>query len=81
MRCLSSLCLLLGYTRQAFYGYQKHLQQEVFQSELVAQEVLRHRQTQPHTGTRKLLIMLQEFVKLHQINIGRDAAVFFVKRA
>ncbi len=73
MRCLSSLCLLLGYTRQAFYGYQKHLQQEVFQSELVVQEVLRHRQTQPRTGTRKLLIMLQEFVKLHQINIGRDA--------
>ena len=73
MRCLSSLCLLLGYTRQAFYGYQKHLQQEVFQSELVVQEVLRHRQTQPRTGTRKLLIMLQGFVKLHQINIGRDA--------
>jgi len=72
LRCLSSLCLLLGYTRGAFYGYQKHLQQEVFQSELVVQEVLRHRQTQPRTGTRKLLIMLQEFVKLHQINIGRD---------
>jgi len=72
LRCLSSLCLLPGYTRQAFYGYQKHLQQEVFQSELVVQEVLRHRQTQPRTGTRKLLIMLQEFVKLHQINIGRD---------
>jgi transposase InsO family protein len=63
---------LLGYTRQAFYGYQKHLQQEVFQSELVVQEVLRHRQLQPRTGTRKLLIMLQGFVKLHQINIGRD---------
>jgi len=64
---------LLGYTRQAFYGYQKHLQQEVFQSELVVQEVLRHRHLQPRAGTRKLLIMLQEFVKLHEINIGRDA--------
>jgi putative transposase len=63
---------LLGYTRQAFYGYQKHLQQEVFQSELVVQEVLRHRHLQPRAGTRKLLIMLQEFVKLHKINIGRD---------
>lgn len=63
---------MLGYTRQAFYGYQKHLQHEVFQSELVVQEVLRHRQLQPRTGTRKLLIMLQGFVKLHQINIGRD---------
>jgi putative transposase len=63
---------LLGYTRQAFYGYQKHLQQEVFESELIVQEVLRHRRLQPRAGTRKLLIMLQGFVKMHQINLGRD---------
>lgn len=73
MRCLSSLCLLLGYTRQAFYGHQKHLAQEVFEEELIIQEVLKHRVLQPRIGTRKLMIMLKDFVKAHQINLGRDA--------
>lgn len=48
------------------------MQQEVFESELIVQEVLRHRRLQPRAGTRKLLIMLQGFVKMHQINLGRD---------
>jgi len=64
---------LLGYSRQAFYGHQKHLEEEVFQSELVVQEVIRHRILQPRVGTRKLIIMLQEFVKRHKISMGRDA--------
>jgi len=64
---------LLSYSRQAFYGHQKHLEEEVFQSELVVQEVIRHRILQPRVGTRKLIIMLQEFVKRHKISMGRDA--------
>lgn len=73
MRCLSSLCLLLGYTRQAFYGHQKHLMQEVFEEELIIQEVLKHRVLQYRIGTRKLIILLKDFVKEHQLNLGRDA--------
>lgn len=70
---MSSLCLLLGYTRQAFYGRQQHVQQEVFETELIIQEVVKHRILQPRIGTRKLIIMLAGFAKNRQINMGRDA--------
>lgn len=70
---MSSLCLLLGYTRQAFYGRQQHVQQEIFEAELIIQEVVKHRILQPRIGTRKLIIMLADFVKNHRINMGRDA--------
>ena len=70
---MSSLCTLLGYTRQAFYGYHQHHQQEAFATELIVQQVLNHRQLQPRLGTRKLLVLLQDFVKEHHISLGRDA--------
>lgn len=49
------------------------MEQEVFGSELVVQEVLRHRVLQPKVGTRKLIVMLQDFVGRHGIKMGRDA--------
>jgi len=70
---LSLLCTLLGYTRQAFYGYKKSAIQEALEAELLVQEVLKHRLQQPKVGTRKLIIMMQGFAKEHQINWGRDA--------
>ena len=35
--------------------------------------MLKHRFLQPRTGTRKLVVMLKNFVEPHQINFGRDA--------
>jgi len=70
---LSSLCLLLGYTRQAFYGYQNYQLKESLEAELVIQEVLKHRELHPRIGTRKLIVLLQSFVKQHKISLGRDA--------
>jgi transposase InsO family protein len=64
---------LLGYTRQAFYGRQQHVQQEILEAELIIQEVLKHRLLQPRIGTRKLIIMLADFARIHKINLGRDA--------
>lgn len=69
---MSSLCSLLGYTRQAFYGYQKHRLIQHYQDELVIQEVLKHRILQPCVGARKLLIMMKDFAKEHQFDLGRD---------
>lgn len=69
---MSSLCTLLGYTRQAFYGYRQHWLQEVFEAEIIVQQVLKHRGLQPRIGTRKLLVMMQDFVKEHHIALGRD---------
>lgn len=70
---MSSLCLLLGYTRQAFYGYRQHQLKEALQAELLVQEVLKHRQLHPRIGTRKLVVLLQLFGQQHDILFGRDA--------
>ena len=70
---MSSLCLLLGYTRQAFYGYQNYQIKESLHAELIIQEVLKHRELHPRIGTRKLMVLLQTFSKQHQIALGRDA--------
>jgi len=46
--------------------------QEVFEAEIIIQEVLKHRKLQPRLGTRKLIVMMEDFAKEHQINLGRD---------
>src|ERR1700712_3881752 len=68
-----SLCQLFGYSRQAYYK-QEHLQlQQQSKEALILQQVLNIRKEQPRCGTRKLLVMLQPFLKKQHIYIGRDA--------
>jgi transposase InsO family protein len=62
----------LGYTPQAYHKQTKHLMQKQVHEDLVVQQVHRIRTEQPRCGTRKLLIMLQPFLTLHHINLGRD---------
>jgi transposase InsO family protein len=69
---LSSLCTLLGYTRQAFYNQQQYRLQQKCEAELIIQQVRQHRFLQPRLGTRKLVVLLQEFIKQHGIKLGRD---------
>jgi len=69
---LSSLCTLLGYTRQAFYGQQQCRLQQSCEAELIIQQVQKHRLLQPRLGTRKLVVLLQDFIKEHHIKLGRD---------
>lgn len=70
---LSTLCPLLGYSRQAYYQRRCSVEKEIFEGELVIQEVLRIRQKQPRIGTRKLLVKMEEFMHEHNIRLGRDA--------
>jgi putative transposase len=70
---LSTLCLLLGYTRQAFYNYKNAQLKQALEEELIIQEVLKHREIHPLLGTRKLMILLKIFLNDHMISIGRDA--------
>lgn len=70
---MSSLCLLFGYSRQAYYQHQRSREKEALQSELLLQEVLRIRERQKKIGTRKLLFLMNEFMQQHRIHIGRDA--------
>ncbi|MDF2430688.1 MAG: putative transposase [Mucilaginibacter sp.] len=69
---LSLLCLLSGYTRQAYYKKRIYKQQGQFQQELVVQQVMNYRKVQKRIGSRKLLLLLCPFMKQHQIKIGRD---------
>jgi len=69
---LSRLCLLSGYSRQAYYK-RRLLQEEVpLKEELIIQQVLGYRQLQPRIGGKKLFILVGPFLKLHEIEIGRD---------
>lgn len=72
-RSISTLCSLLGYSRQAFYQQAQAAETQVLEQDLIIQEVLRIRNPQKAVGTRRLLLMLQPFLELHKMQIGRDA--------
>ena len=62
----------MGYTPQAYHKQTKHLLQKQVNEDLIVQQVHHIRAEQPRCGTRKLLIMLQPFLVLHHISLGRD---------
>lgn len=70
-RCVNELCLLLGYSRQAYYQGIKSFQEKEFEAEIIIAEVLRIRKTQKHIGTRKLLHKMHAFLASHGFKIGR----------
>lgn len=72
-RNITTLCLLLGNSRQAFYQQKRGLEQGVMESELVIQQVMLIRKSQRMVGTRKLHHMLEPFLLQHKIDMGRDA--------
>lgn len=64
---------MLGYSRQSYYQGIKYIQQRAYESEIIIEEVLRHRKQQKRIGTRKLLEEMNSFLSNHSISIGRDA--------
>ena len=69
---LNKLCWLLGVTRQAYYQSFKHVELSSMTEELLIKEVLLIRKNHPRIGTRKLYLMLEDFLRVHQIKLGRD---------
>jgi transposase InsO family protein len=65
--------LLLGYSRQSYYQGIKYIQQKAYQADIIIDEVLRYRKHQKRIGTRKLFEEMQDFLAVHQFQIGRDA--------
>lgn len=65
--------MLLGYSRQSYYQGIKFIQKKVYEADLIIEEVLRYRKHQKRLGTRKLLEEMEEFLKIHHFQIGRDA--------
>jgi transposase InsO family protein len=72
-RCTGALCILLGYSRQAFYKFNLEEEKEVFLQDLVVQKVLEIRKLQRRIGGRKLYFMLSPYLEKHEIKMGRDA--------
>ncbi len=70
---ISLLCLLSGYTRQAYYKQRQHKADSKLQGELVIQQVQAYRKVQKIVGTRKLHWLLAPFFQQHEISMGRDA--------
>jgi putative transposase len=71
-RGLGEYCRLLGFSRQAYYQYQKQISKIKLSEDLVIAQVLRHRVLQPKLGVEKLHEMLQGFMNDHGIKLGRD---------
>ncbi|UXE68759.1 MAG: IS3 family transposase [Chryseotalea sp. WA131a] len=72
-RCINGLCLLLGYSRQSYYQGIDYIHQKAYESDVIIEEVLRHRKHLKRIGTRKLLDEMQSFLTAHGFKIGRDA--------
>lgn len=72
-RSITTLCSLLGYSRQTFYQQSQATETQVLEEDLIIQEVIRIRKSQKAVGARRLLPMLQPFLELHNMRIGRDA--------
>jgi putative transposase len=70
---LSLLCLLSGYSRQAYYKRRLQAEKEPLKQELIVQQVLALRCVQPRMGGRKLFLLITSFMKQHHIAMGRDA--------
>jgi len=70
---ISLLCLLSGYTRQAYYKQRQHKADLKLQHDLVIQQVNAYRMVLKIVGTRKLHWLLAPFLWQHEINMGRDA--------
>lgn len=70
---LSKICRLFGVTRQAYYQSFYRDEFVEIEQELVLKEVISIRKNHPRIGTRKLYVMLEQFMLEHQVKMGRDA--------
>jgi len=70
---LAKICRLFGVTRQAYYHNLYQTIDVELEHELVIQEVLKIRHQHPRIGTRKLYVMLEDFMLNHQIKMGRNS--------
>lgn len=64
---------MFGVTRQAYYQSFYSDEFVEIEQELVLKEVISIRKKHPRIGTRKLYVMLEQFMLEHQIKMGRDA--------
>ena len=67
------MCRWFGISRQAYYQHEWSLSEELFQWDIILEEVRGIREDHPRMGVRKLQEMLCPFMAENGIKIGRDA--------
>jgi hypothetical protein len=70
----------LGYSPQAYHKKQHKNAVQLSNEFLILQQIDTIRKYQPRCGGRKLFIMLQPFLKQHQITMGRDQFFDLLRR-
>ena len=70
---MSTLCRLLGVTRQAYYQHQWHAEFISIEEDLVLAKIQDIRKNHARMGGRKLYEKLEPFFLEHKIKMGRDA--------
>jgi Transposase and inactivated derivatives len=71
---------LLGYSAQAYHKQNKQSVIKEVNEKFILEQIDLIRKQQPRCGGRKLFIMLQSFLKQHNIVIGRDKFFALLKR-
>lgn len=69
---LGQLCGLFGKSRQAWYQHTKAREEAAFQHLIIKQWVEEIRRDLPRLGGRKLYFLLEEKIRRHHLNCGRD---------
>lgn len=69
---MEQLTKLFGLSRQAWYAAARRREKKCFEQDLVLGEVRRIRRQIPGIGTAKLHDLMKDFVRGHQIKLGRD---------
>lgn len=78
---IDNLCLVFGYTRQAWYNHLKRSELRVFQEHIVLQKIREIREELPKTGCIKLYKELNNgFLQSMGIAMGRDAVFDLVRK-
>ena len=69
---LSVACGLLGLTRDSWYKSHRRGERQSMEQAIVVQEAVRLRRELPGCGGRKLLHLVQGFLRSHGLRVGRD---------
>jgi transposase InsO family protein len=70
---------LFGYSKQAYYKRKSHQLTSSLDKEQLKSLVMSVRQKLPKTGSKKLYFMLKDDFRKHQIKIGRDKLIDFLR--
>jgi transposase InsO family protein len=76
---LANLCLWFGVTRQAYYQSRNRVLTDLIEQEILLARIFDIRENHKRIGGRKLFFKLENFIKEHNIKMGRDAFFDFLR--